>query len=139
MPAKNLDHDAVIEALAADGWTVTDDPLVVDYGERHLYIDLAAERTGPQPDKRVIYIAVEIQSFLGESAVKNLQDAVGQYSTYQFVLDDEKSDRKLFMAVNEKAYQGILSEPLGVLCLRNARINLLVYDAGTRRVVQWIG
>ena len=27
MPARNIYHDAVIRALAADGWVVTDDPL----------------------------------------------------------------------------------------------------------------
>ena len=32
MPAKNIDHDAVRDALIADGWTITDDPLYVPFG-----------------------------------------------------------------------------------------------------------
>jgi hypothetical protein len=27
MSAKNIYHDAVVQALTADGWTITDDPL----------------------------------------------------------------------------------------------------------------
>jgi hypothetical protein len=27
MPARNIYHDAVVQALTADGWTITDDPL----------------------------------------------------------------------------------------------------------------
>lgn len=43
MPAKNIYHDAVREALVADGWAITDDPLRVQVGSRRLYVDLAAE------------------------------------------------------------------------------------------------
>ena len=42
MPAKNLYHDAVIRALVADGWTITDDPLKLEYGDRNLYVESAA-------------------------------------------------------------------------------------------------
>jgi hypothetical protein len=27
-----------------DGWTITDDPLILSYGSRDLYVDLGAER-----------------------------------------------------------------------------------------------
>jgi hypothetical protein len=44
MPAKNVHHDAVLEALQADGRTITHDPLRVICGDRQLFIDLGAER-----------------------------------------------------------------------------------------------
>ena len=44
MPARNLYHDAVVIALQADGWTITDDPFRVSFGVRNLFVDLAAER-----------------------------------------------------------------------------------------------
>ena len=44
MPAKNLYHDAVVDTLTADGWTITDDPLRLKVGERDLLVDLGAER-----------------------------------------------------------------------------------------------
>ena len=53
MPARNIYHDAVVDALVADGWTVTDDPLRLTYGEHDMYVDLGlvgstlvAERAG---------------------------------------------------------------------------------------------
>ena len=44
MPAKNVYHDTVIQALTADGWTITDDPLRLSYGGRDLFVDLGTER-----------------------------------------------------------------------------------------------
>lgn len=44
MPAKNLHPDAVVAALKADGWTITDDPLSLKVGQRNLQVDLGAER-----------------------------------------------------------------------------------------------
>jgi len=34
MPARNIQHAAVIQALQADGWTITHDPLLIPYGDR---------------------------------------------------------------------------------------------------------
>ena len=44
MPAKNLCHDIVIQALVADGWLITDDPLTITYGGKDLFVDIGAER-----------------------------------------------------------------------------------------------
>jgi hypothetical protein len=52
MPAKDLYHDAVVEALTADGWTITDDPLYLSSGKRDLWVDLGAERNTIGPKKR---------------------------------------------------------------------------------------
>ncbi|MCP4701964.1 MAG: hypothetical protein GY862_34660 [Gammaproteobacteria bacterium] len=64
MPAKDMYHYVVKTALEKDGWTITDDPLIIQVDQkRSLYIDLgaenllAAEKTGQK-------IAVEIKSFL---------------------------------------------------------------------------
>jgi XisH protein len=42
MAARNIFHQAVKNALQSDGWTITDDPLVVQYGGVDLYIDLGS-------------------------------------------------------------------------------------------------
>ena len=79
VPAKNVYHDAVIIALVADGWTITDDPLRLEYGDRNLYVDLGAERATLGAERTGRRIAVEMQSFLGLSPVRDLEEAVGQY------------------------------------------------------------
>lgn len=78
MPAKNLYHDAVVDALKADGWTITDDPLTLAVGERNVHIDLGAERSPGTDRVGIVLIAVEVQSFVGRSPVADLQQAVGQ-------------------------------------------------------------
>ena len=58
MPARNVYHDAVIRALVADGWTITDDPLKLEYGDRNLYVDLGAEYSTVGAEKSGRKIAV---------------------------------------------------------------------------------
>lgn len=40
MPAKDIYHDVVKQALIKDGWTITDDPLRLRWAKRNIYIDL---------------------------------------------------------------------------------------------------
>jgi hypothetical protein len=137
MSAKNIYHDAVVAALKADGWTITDDPLRVMYGKRRLYIDLAAERSVLGAEKNGEKIAVEIQSFLGVSDVENLQHAIGQYSMYRILLDQIEPTRTLFLAVSDEVYNGILEEPLGQLVIAKLKMNVLVVDPSSQRILQW--
>ena len=43
MPAKDIYHDSLKNALIKDGWTITHDPLVLKWGTKDVYIDLGAE------------------------------------------------------------------------------------------------
>ncbi len=42
--AKDLYHETVKKALIKDGWTITDDPLRLPYGNTDVEIDLGAEK-----------------------------------------------------------------------------------------------
>jgi len=44
MPAKDIFHNAVKNALQKDGWTITHDPFFLKIGRRKVYADLAADR-----------------------------------------------------------------------------------------------
>jgi hypothetical protein len=44
MPAKDFCHDTVKTDLIKDGWTITNDSLKIEVGERSVYIDLGAEK-----------------------------------------------------------------------------------------------
>lgn len=61
--AKDLFHEAVKEALQKDGWTITDDPLMLPFGNRRLYVDLAADKL-IAAQKQQHRIAVEVKSLL---------------------------------------------------------------------------
>ncbi len=40
MPARDFYHDHVRNALIKDGWTITDDPYILKWGLKDLYVDL---------------------------------------------------------------------------------------------------
>jgi len=44
MPAKDIYHNTVRTALEKDGWTITNDPLTLEIGDRSLFVDLGAEK-----------------------------------------------------------------------------------------------
>ena len=46
MPQRDRIHNVIKQALIKDGWEVTDDPYVISYGERFLFIDLAVKLDG---------------------------------------------------------------------------------------------
>jgi hypothetical protein len=138
MSAKNLHHDTVVAALIADGWTITDDPLTLNFGGKDLYVDLGAERPTLAAEKAGRKIAVEVQSFRGPSPVRNLEEAVGQYEIYRSILRVRQPDRQLYMAVPIPVYDGVLSDRFGQFIISDLRVRLLVFDEQRGRVVQWI-
>lgn len=107
-------------------------------GLRRLYMDIAADRTTLGAERNGERIAVEVQSFLGDSDIENLHHAVGQYAVYRVMLDRIDPDRLLFLAVAEDVYDGILSEQLGQLVIAALHIRLLVFRPAERRVSRWI-
>ena len=85
MPAKDVIHDAVKNALIKDGWTITDDPFIIKYEDVNLQADLAAERT-LAAQKGNQKIVVEIKSFLSPSPITDIKMALGQFDLYEFYL-----------------------------------------------------
>lgn len=138
MPARNLYHDAVIRALTADGWTITHDPLTVSYGGKDLFIDLGAEQAALAAERDGRLIAVEVQSFLSPSPVRDLQEAVGQYDVYRAVLAEIEPNRTVYLAIPDRVYAGVLSERFGQMIVSRLQLRLLVFDERQGRVLQWI-
>lgn len=66
MPAKDIYHNEVKNALIKDGWTITDDPYFIKYEDAELYADLAAEKP-IAAERQGQKIVVEIKSFVGKS------------------------------------------------------------------------
>ncbi len=42
MPAKDIYHDRLKNALIKDGWIITHDPLRLKWGVKDMYVDLGA-------------------------------------------------------------------------------------------------
>jgi XisH protein len=138
MPARDTYHNVVINALIADGWKITHDPLYLAYGGREVYIDLGVEKTTIAAEKENEKIAVEIKSFISPSPVSDLQEAVGVYEIYRSVLTELQPERLLYLAISKRAYEGIFSERFGQLIVESLKIRLLIFDEGKERIFKWI-
>jgi hypothetical protein len=103
MPAKDLYHGTVKTALIKDGWTITDEPLSLQVGERDLFIDLGAEKL-LIADRGSQKIAVEVKSFISPSPVKDLENALGQYILYEDIIAQNYPERSLYLAIREEVY-----------------------------------
>ncbi|MGH7173723.1 MAG: element excision factor XisH family protein [Gemmataceae bacterium] len=138
MPARNVHHGAVIQALQADGWTITHDPLLIPYGDRRLFVDLGAERATLGAERGGERIVVETASFLADSAVRDLQETVGQFVVYRAILSQIEPDRRLYLAVTTGTYDSVLSEPVRELVAAEVHLRVLVFDSHEQKVIRWI-
>ncbi len=136
MPAKDLFHNAVSNALTKDGWTVTADPLTIEFGDDTVFIDLGAERViAAQKGER--RIAVEIKSFLSTSILYEFHTALGQYLNYNRVLKIVEPERLLYLAVSEDAQRNLLKSDIARLAIEEEKIKLIVFDPEKEVVVLW--
>ena len=58
MSARDKIHNPVKSALRKTDWLVTDDPYVISYGERFLFVDLGAESQFIGAEKENCRIAI---------------------------------------------------------------------------------
>lgn len=124
-------------ALVKDGWTITHEPYRIRYESDTLYADLGAEKT-LAAERDGALIAVEIKSFLGDSPLRDFEEALGQYHLYLAVMRTVDPDRKLFLAVTDATYSDVFSRPTVRLALQQFPVAVLVVNIVSEEVVQWI-
>jgi hypothetical protein len=71
MPKLDTIHNAVRNALVKDGWSITDDPYIIQYRRTVLYADLGAERP-IAAERNGQKLVVEVKSFIGASKIQDL-------------------------------------------------------------------
>lgn len=137
MPAKDLYHDSIKNALIKDGWTITHDPYVLQWGRKDLFIDLGAEKliAAIQNDRK---IAVEVKSFVNPSPISDLEKALGQYTLYLDILVKVEPERILYLAIRQDTFDEVFKEPIGEMLLENKRLKLLVFEEKTEEIQEWI-
>ncbi|MFQ4136708.1 XisH family protein [Nodosilinea sp. PGN35] len=138
MPSRDAIHDRVKAALIHAGWTITDDPYVISYGERFLFVDLGITGRFIGAERGNYRIAIEIKELRGKSPIAELEQAIGQYMLYQLLLARVDPERRLYLAVTDTVYDELFREPIGELVLQDLPLNLLVVDVETTEVKQWI-
>lgn len=137
MPARDIFHQAVKTALMKEQWQITDDPFVLQVGGVDMYVDLGAEKLlAAQKDQQ--HIAVEVKSFLGPSLVSDFHLALGQFLNYRLALAQQEPQRRLYLAVPLEPYTTFFALPFIRTAVTQHQLALIVYDAATQEVVEWI-
>ena len=138
MAAKDLYHDHVRTALEKDGWTITHDQLKLEWREgQKVFIDLAAEKL-LTAEKGTRKIAVEVKSFLSNSELRDLYNAVGQFLLYRQLLRKSEPERELFLAIRSTVYHDLFADAEGESFRAAEEIKLLVFHAKKKEIVKWI-
>lgn len=137
MPARDAIHNSVKTALIKDGWTITHDPYSLQFGDRDLYADLGAERT-LAAEKGNERIAIEVKSFLGPSAMHDLEGALGQFVLYRHLMKTSDPERRLFLAIPERAFRSLLGDVDGGKVIEDLGLTLFTVDAATEEIVRWL-
>ncbi len=136
MPRRDSFHGAVRTALERDGWTITDDPLVVPVGLHNVFVDLGAERL-LAAERGTERIAVEVKSFVGRSEVADLEQALGQFVLYRGLLRRSDPGRQLLLAVPRAIHESLLTSELGRVAWEEVGLTMLVFDPASEVILRW--
>lgn len=147
MPKRDEIHRTVKDALTKDGWEITDDPYVIAYGERFLFVDLGAEEAdAPKQligsiigaERAGVQIAIEIKELRGQSVIVELEQAIGQYVLYRLLLKRVDPERSIYLAIPSSTYRELFTEPIGEVVIGDLPLRLVVVDLDKVEIERWI-
>ncbi|ACC83964.1 XisH family protein [Nostoc punctiforme] len=137
MPAKDIYHDEVKNALIKDGWTITADPYFIKYEDAELYADLAAEKP-IAAERQGQKIVVEIKSFLGKSLMYDFHSALGQYIVYRNLIQLTEPEYTLYLAIDDVVYYKFFQRKSVQAVINQNQLLLIVVNTDKEEIQQWI-
>ncbi|MEG4292311.1 XisH family protein [Microcoleus sp. C2C3] len=137
MPAKDIYHNEVKNALLKDGWTITADPYFIKYEDAELYADLAAEKP-IAAQRQGQKIVVEIKSFVGRSLMYDFHGALGQYMVYRNLIKLTDPEYKLYLAIDDFVYKNFFQRKSIQLIINENKLLLIVVEMEKEEILQWI-
>jgi hypothetical protein len=135
--ARDIIHHAVKNALIKEGWTITADPLSLQYEDVRVFVDLGAERV-IAAERQGEKIAVEIKSFAGHSLMHDFELALGQYTLYLSFLKKLEPERKLHLAISHLVYDTFTASKAVQMLVEENKIPLIVVNIVEEEISQWI-
>lgn len=137
MPAKDIYHEAVKQALIKDGWKILGEGYTLEYEGDHLYADIAAEKpiAAERENQRIL---VEVKSFLGRSFMNDLEMAIGQYIIYRDIVETKGLNFQLYLAITIAVYDTGFQKQLARLIVERNKVNLLIFDPNQEVLLEWI-
>lgn len=137
MPAKDIYHDAVKNALIQDGWEITADPYFIKYEDAELYADLAAQKpiAAQRQEQKIV---VEIKSFIGRSPMYDFHNAIGQYIVYRNLIQITEPEYNLYLAIDDLTYDNFFQRASIQLITKQNNLKIIVVDTQQERIQLWI-
>lgn len=133
MSRKDIFHDTVVNALKKDGWIIEVEQVMLVIENRQLWVDL---RVSNAINQRAVL--VEVKSFISDSQVEDLANAVGKYVMYRAIIEDSELDMELYLAIPNSAYVGIFGERIGQLLFQKLKLKLVVFDINSESILRWL-
>jgi hypothetical protein len=138
MPAKDVYHEAVKNALIKEGWTITADPYPLEYEDVELYPDLAVEKVISEEQKQR-KIIIEIKSFISSSLMKDFELALGQYILYRNLIQLAQDEyQEIYLAIKDEIYDTFFQRKSIQAVVKLNQVALLVVNTDKEEIVQWI-
>ena len=137
MPAKDIYHDAVKNALIKDGWTITAAPYKIKYKDAELFADLSAEKpiAAEQNGRKIV---VEIKSFLSPSPMRDFELALGQYILYRNLINLTEPEYIIYLAIKESTYENFFTRDSIKEIVELNQILMIVVNVEKEEILQWI-
>jgi hypothetical protein len=136
MPAKDVYHDTVKNALVKEGWTITSDQLFIRFGGFDMYIDLGASQV-IAATKEKQKIAVEVKSFIGGPFISEFHTAIGQVMNYRSALKRIAPECVLYLTVPRVIYKTYFTRPFVQAVVEDYHIKYIVYHVEKEEIVKW--
>lgn len=137
MPAKDVYHDAVKNALIKDGWIITADPYKIKYKDAELFADLAVEKpiVAEQNGRKIV---VEIKSFLSPSPMRDFEMALGQYILYRNLINLTEPEYQIYLAIKDSIYENFFKRESIKDIAQINQLLLIVVDMEKEEILEWI-
>jgi hypothetical protein len=133
MPAKDIYHEAVKNALIKDGWSILADPYKIKYKDAELFADLAAEKP-LAAERNGRKIVVEIKSFLSPSPMRDFEIALGQYILYRNLISLTEPEYQIYLAIKDSIYENFFQRESIQDILKINQLLLLVVEMEKEKI-----
>ena len=137
MPAKDIYHDTVKNALIKDGWRILADSYFLQYEDAQLYADLLAEKT-LLAERNNRTIVVEIKSFINPSPMRDFELALGQYMVYRDVLDLSQKHYDIYLAIKDTIFESFFQRKSVHAIVKRHQIEFMVFNHEKEEIILWI-
>ncbi|AFY35078.1 XisH family protein [Calothrix sp. PCC 7507] len=137
MPAKDIYHNAVKNALIKDGWIIIADPYFLQYEDAELYADLFVEKALliEQKGRKIV---VEIKSFISPSPMRDFENALGQYILYRDILQLANKNYEIYLAIRDTIFETFFQRKSIQAVVKRNQVEFIIFNNEREEITLWI-